>query len=137
VRRAGVLALTTLVALAGVVGVIAFFQSRDDAEIGGGASGPGVEAPGETAPRLRAGNVLLTYRAEADGATLRALAEEVAGPPDEALEEAGQAVIVERRPDQATAVVARAWQRRLEADRADDAKLRAFVERWLGQGETG
>lgn len=70
-------------------------------------------------------------------AMLVALAEEIAGPPDPALEEAGQAVIVERRPDQATAIVARAWQRRLEADRADDAMVRAFVERWLGQGETG
>ncbi len=133
-RRAATLAVAALVALAGTVGLITFFQSRDDAEIGGREDAPGVAAPGETSPRLRAGNVLLTFKREADGERLRALAEEVAGPADPALEEAGQAVLVERRPDQATAVVARAWERRLEADSAGDPAVRSFAETWLGQG---
>jgi hypothetical protein len=134
VRRAGVVAVATVLALAGTVGVIAFFQARDDANIGGEQSGPGVEAPGETGERLRAGNVLLTYRSPADADALRALADEVAGPPDPALEEAGQAILVERRPDQSAPIVARAFQRRLEARSADDPALRAFAEAWLGQG---
>ena len=66
---------------------------------------------------------------------LRALAEELGGPPDPALEEAGQAVVVERRPDQGAEVVARAWRRRLEAPSATDPSVREFVEAWLGQGE--
>jgi hypothetical protein len=135
VRRAGTLALALLLALAGTIGVIAFLQARDDANIGGERSGPGVQAPGETAERLRRGNVLLTYRRQEDGAALRALAEDVAGPPDPALEEAGQAILVERRPDQGQNVVARAWERRLEAPSAADPAVREFAEAWLGQGE--
>ena len=124
-----------LVALAGTVGVIAFFQSRDDSNIGDERSGPGEQAPDERSDRLRTGNVLLTYKREEDGATLRALAEDIAGPSYPALEEAGQAVVVERRPDQAQNVVARAWQRRLEAPSATDPSLREFADAWLGQGE--
>ena len=133
-RRAAVGALVVLVALAGTVGVIAFLQSRDDSQIGGSRTGPGVEAPAETSPRLRTGNVLLTFRNRADGAALRKLAEDVAGPPDPALEEAGQAVLVQRRPQQDEPVVARAWQRRLSAPSASDPALRAFAEAWLGRG---
>ena len=133
-RRLATVVVAVLVALAGTVGLIAFFQSRDDAEIGNAQSGPGVVAPAETEPRLRAGNVLLTYRSPGDRAALRALAEEVGGPPDPALEEAGQVVLVERRADQRVAVVARAWKRRLEADGPDDPALRDFAETWLGQG---
>ena len=133
-RRAATVVAAVLVALAGTVALVAFLQSRDDAEIGGPRSGPGVVAREETAPALRAGNVLLTHRSPADRAALRALAEEVAGPPDPALTQAGQAVLVERRADQEAPVVARAWRRRLEVSRADDPALRAFAETWLGQG---
>ena len=133
-RRAATLAVAVLVALAGTVGLIAFFQSRDDAEIGGPQGGPGVVAPEEDEPRLRAGNVLLTYRSREDRAVLEQLAEDVGGPPDPALEEAGQVVLVERRADQGPAVVARAFGRRLEADAPDDPAVRDFAETWLGQG---
>ena len=133
-RRAATVLVAVLVALAGTVGLLAFFQSRDDAEIGNAESGPGIAAPDETDARLRAGNVLLTYRAPGDRAALRALAEDVGGPPDPALEEAGQVVLVERRAGQEAAVVARAWQRRLEVDGPDDPALRDFAETWLGQG---
>ncbi len=134
-KRAVTLALALLVALAGAVGVIAFFQSRDESNIGGERSGPGVEAPGERSERLRTGNVLLTYKREQDGAALRALAEDISGPSDPALAEAGQAVFVERRPDQGQNVVARAWERRLEAPSPDDPSVREFADAWLGQGE--
>jgi len=129
------LALAVLVALAGTIGVITFFQARDESSIGGERSGPGVEAPDERSERLRRGNVLLTYKREQDGAALRALAEDIAGPPDPALEDAGQAILVERRPDQQQPVVARAWRRRLESPSVAQPAIREFAEAWLGQGE--
>jgi hypothetical protein len=135
VRRAAVTLLTVLVALAGAVGLVAFFQSRDDANIGAGATAPGVAAPEENDPRLANGNVILTYRRAEDGPVLRALAEETAGPGDPALEQAGAAVIVLRRPNQSAGpVVAHATGRRLATDAADDPALRQFTEYWLGRG---
>jgi hypothetical protein len=137
VRRTLVALLTVVVALAGAVGLIAFFQARDDAQIegGGGANAPGVEAPEENDPRLANGNVILTYRRAEDGATLRELAEETAGPPDPALEEAGAAVLVLRRPNQSAGqVVGHAVGRRIVTESADDPRLRDFVEYWLGRG---
>ena len=135
-RRAVVVALTVVVALAGTVGLITFFQSRDDANIGAaGANVPGVVAPEENDPRLALGNVILTYRRAEDGAVLRALAEDTAGPADAALEEAGAAVLVLRRPNQSAGpVVAHAAGRRLVTDSAGDPQLRHFTEYWLGRG---
>ena len=136
-RRAGVALLTVIVALAGTVALISWFQSRDDSSIGEGTAdsrAPGVEAPEEADPRLRAGNVILTFRRAEDGAVLRALAEDVAGEPDPALEEVGQSVIVLRRPNQsAGAVVGHAFGRRLVVDRPDDPEVRRFTEYWLGR----
>ena len=135
-RRSVVAVLTVAVALAGTVGLIAFFQSRDDANMSSGATAaPGQAAPEENDPRLASGNVILTYRRAEDGAVLRALAEETAGPPDPALEEAGAAVIVLRRPNQSAGpVVAHAVGRRLVTQAADDPQLRQFIEYWLGRG---
>ena len=135
-RRVAVALLTVLVALAGAVALIGFLQARDESTLGedGTDRAPGVEAREENDPRLAAGNVILTYRREEDGAVLRALAEDVAGPPDAALEEVGQAVIVARRPNQsAGAVVAHALGRRLVVDRPDDPEVRRFTEFWLGR----
>ena len=134
-KRAGLLALAVLVALAGTVGLIAFLQGRDEAEIsGGGGREPGVEAPSETAATLQRGNVLLTYREAADAAALRGLAEDIAGAAEPALVDAGQAVIVERRADQGERIVGHAYRRRIAAQTAQDPALREFVEAWLGQG---
>jgi hypothetical protein len=132
-----VIAVTVLVAVVGAGALIAFFQSRDDASLDtgeGGQSAPGVAAPDETDPRLAGGNVILTYRRAEDGVVLRALAEDIAGPPDEALEEVGQAVIVLRRPNQSAGpVVAHAAGRRLVTEQPDDPELRRFVEYFLGR----
>jgi hypothetical protein len=136
VRRVVVALLTVVVALAGALAIIGFLQSRDESTLGedGLDQAPGVEAREEDDPRLAAGNVILTYRREEDGAVLRALAEDIAGPPDPTLEEAGQAVIVERRPNQsAGAVVAHALGRRLVVDRPGDPEVRRFTEFWLGR----
>jgi Protein of unknown function (DUF3105) len=135
VRRAGLLGATLLVALIGTVGLIAFFQSRDDAQIeGGGGSKPGVEAPEATDATLQRGNVLLTFREPSDEAGLKALADDVAGPAEPELVDAGQAVVVERREEQGERIVAHAFKRRLAAQTPDDPALREFVEAWLGQG---
>ena len=134
-RRVAVVLLTVVVALGGTVALITWFQSRDDANISDGGPAPGQAAPEEKDPRLALGNVILTYRRAEDGAVLRALAEETAGPPDPALEEAGAAVIVLRRPNQtAGPVVAHAVGRRLVTEAADDPQLRQFTEYWLGRG---
>ena len=135
-RRTVVTLLTVLVALAGAVGLIAFFQSRDASQISAGdQDAPGVAAPDETDPRLKAGNVILTYRRAEDGAVLRALAEDTAGPPDDALEEAGAAVLVLRRPNQSAGeIVGHAAGRRLVTGAADDPELRRFVEYYLARG---
>jgi hypothetical protein len=130
-----VVAAAVLVALAGSIGLIAFFQSRDDADIGGAetTAAPGVSAPSATEDRLRKGNVVITYSDQSDGPALRALAEEVAGPPDMTLVDAGQAVVVEQRPDQDEPVIVHAYRRRLVAQSGADREVREFVEFWLGQ----
>jgi Protein of unknown function (DUF3105) len=135
VSRVLVVAAAVLVALAGSIGLIAFFQSRDDAGIGGASNtdAPGQTAPSETDDRLRKGNVVITYSDQADGPALRALAEDVAGPPDMTLVDAGQAVVVEQNPDQDEPVVIRAYKRRLVAQSGADREVREFVEYWLGQ----
>ncbi len=53
-RAAGVLA-AIVVALAGVVGLIAFFSGRDSAPVSRAASGPGQAFPDQGAARLEAG----------------------------------------------------------------------------------
>ena len=50
-----------------------------------------------------------------------------------ALVDAGQAVLIELRPDQREEVVAHAYRRRLVTQEVSDPELRGFVEFWLGQ----
>jgi hypothetical protein len=135
VRRAGGAALVAVLALAGAVALLLFFTARDEPELATPAgAGPGEPAPGATSDVLARGNVVIQHRRAADGAALRALAEEFSGPPDPAIEEAGTAVLVRRRAGADAPVVALAWRRRLEATGPDDPRLRAFVESWLGRG---
>ena len=138
-RRGILVATAAVLTVAAVLGVLAFFNSRDDATIGeDGSSAPGQPAPEATAPEatgdeLRRGNVILLYGDRGDRAALRALADDLAGPEEPALVDAGQAVIVRRRAG-TRGVAAEAYKRRLEAPSAEDPQLRAFVEHWLGRG---
>ena len=135
-RRAGLLLLAVLVALAGAVGLIAFFQSRDDASVDQtDANAPGIADPSLTERTLAQGNVVLTYRQSGQREKLRALAEDIAGPPDQALVHAGQAVLVQARPSGGGGVVAKAYRRRFETASPDDPKLQDFIDYWLGRGD--
>ena len=111
-RRGILVATAAVLTVAAVLGVLAFFNSRDDATIGeDGSSAPGQPAPEATAPELRRGNVVLRFGDPADAAALRRLAGEY-GPAS--LAGAGQAVLVRRAPA-AQGVVAEAYRRRLQA----------------------
>ena len=135
-RRAGVLGAAIVVALIGTVGLIAFFQSRDDAELeGGGGAQPGVRAPDETSAELQRGNVLLTYREAADEKGLQVIARDLNGAPASELVDEGIAVIIRRVEDQPERIVAHAYERRLAAQSPEDPALREFAEVFLGQGK--
>ena len=134
-RRTGLIALTAIIVLAGLIGLALLFSSRDDAGIST-AGGPGEPAPEQTSRTLRQGNVILTYADPADEDALRALAEEIGGPQDQALVHAGQAVMV-RRSAGGSGIEALAFRRRLRASTPDDPQLRTFVERFLGRGDGG
>lgn len=133
--------------LAVLLAVVAFFSGRDDAAVNR-APGPGAASPGHGAAELpaarraallgalRAGNVVLVYGARQPPAPLRRVADDVAGPYDPALAQAGQAVLLVRR-DGARGVVALAWSRALRAASPADPRLRAFADAWLGRGAEG
>ncbi len=125
-----------MAAAAAGFGLIAFFTGQDDAT----TSTPSGDAPGMAVPAqagqdagvLRAGNVILVAgQGQVRGA--RELAEELAGPPSQALQDAGQAVLVQEGPGRG-GIVAVAWERQLRAEAPDDPALREFVEYWLGRG---
>lgn len=130
------------IAFAGVVGLLALFESRDQSTTTGGASssanadGPGVRDPGARSSLLRAGNVELRYARAADRSALVALADREAGRDARALRETGQAVVVVRDPG-AAPILARAYGRSLRASSARDPRLQEFVEAWLGRGAGG
>jgi hypothetical protein len=135
VSRALRIALAAILAVAGLVVVISFLQSRDDAGLSTAA--PGQEAPEETSATLRRGNVVLRYADPSDRAPLRALAEELGGPADPEVADAGQAVLVERGDTGDAPVQALAYRRRMAASGPDDEQLRAFIDYWLGRGQEG
>jgi hypothetical protein len=83
---------------------------------------------------LELGNVVLVYGSGSPPAGLRALAEKVSGGPFEpALVQAGQSVILARRPG-TKGVVGLAWRHLWRAPSAADPELRRFAEFWLGRG---
>jgi len=137
VRRLALALAALLLAAGAAVAAVAFFAARDDAPV---ARDPGPGVPAERlgpaardAPRTTPGNVQLLYADRAAAAPLRALAEEVAGPPSPELEAAGQAVLVRRVPAVGHGVLALAGDRGLRTDDPNDPRLRAFVEAWLGR----
>ncbi len=85
---------------------------------------------------LAAGNVVVVYDRATPPAGLRGVADAVAGPFSPALAEAGQAVILARRPG-TRGIVAVAWRHRLTVAQAGDPRLRTFAEFWLGRGSGG
>ena len=82
---------------------------------------------------LEQGNVVLVYGSRDFEPQLRGIQEEVAGPFDPSLAKAGQAVILDYRPETG-GVVALAWRRMLRTSSADDPKLQQFADAWLGKG---
>jgi len=154
-RRLGLTLLTLLVALGGFVLVLLFFESRDDSQVPGGASG---DAPGQvvrdqrraqgpaTIERdgvrlsddqllhaLELGDVVLVYGgASAPPQPLRALQEQVSGPFDPLLAANGASVVLAYRPG-TDGVVALAWRRILRAPSASDPALEDFADYWLGR----
>ncbi len=126
----GTVVLTVLL----VAGAAAFFVSRDDSTIPRAAqSVPGSARPAGAEPKVRPGNVVLLHSDERLTRELRRYAERIAGPPDETLEAAGQAVLVQQRTNLTVPVTAVTATRMLEATGPGDPPLDAFIEYWLGR----
>ena len=123
--------LAVLAAVAGVVGAIAFFTSRDKGSTSTRGSGAGVVDSAATGRLLRAGNVEIFYANPADGARLRALAGSLGASDTPQLRAAGQAVVLRLQTGR-NGVLARAWRHSLRARSAADPRLQDFVETWLG-----
>jgi hypothetical protein len=124
------------VAVAGVVGLIAYFNAHDTPTTStGGDTGPGRVDTTSSSAVLRAGNVILEYSSRADLPALRAIARAEAGTDaaDSALVAAGQAVIV-GHVSGGSGVVARAYHRTLHAPSGKDPAVEDFVSAYLGQG---
>jgi len=122
-----------VLAVLGVAASSSFFSSKDDATITK-ALEPGAERTrADGLGAVQVGNVLLLYSDERLTRSLRAFAEERSGQ-GAAIEAAGQAVLVRRRPNLSIPVTALTSTRRLEADGPDDPNLREFVDYWLGRG---
>jgi hypothetical protein len=138
VRRVATGLAVFVVAFAGVVGLLAFFESRDQSTTAGGTAeqGPGRPDPSADQPSLELGNVVLRYSRPSDRAALTALAGRLAGPATSTLRQTGQAVVVVE--DAAVdPIVAQAWKRSLRVTSAADPRLQDFVEAWLGRGKAG
>ena len=126
--------VTFVLCLAGVVGVLAFFNARDESTLAEQPRGPGEELPPLADEIETPGNVFLRASDGADLPELRALGEEVAGEPTEALRTTGQAVVVEQdiSVDGIEAVAAGSS---LTVQEPDDPELEEFVSFWLGKTE--
>jgi hypothetical protein len=121
------------VAVIGVAALAAFFVSRDDATVPQGDGGPGVARETNADPQVKPGNVVLLYSDERLTSGVRALGRRIAGEPSAALQAAGQAALVQRRPNLTVPVTAVTASRRMEATGPDDPALESFVEYWLGR----
>jgi hypothetical protein len=157
-RRAALVVVGVVLAIAGIVAVALIVSSRDDSQVAGAAQGPGrVQLEGADPPAsgphrnelvtrdrqeitddqllqaLQLGNVVILYAGARPAPALVRLQKDVAGPFDAELAAAGQAVILARRAGAGPAT-ALAWQRILRADDPADPALRQFAEFWLGRG---
>ena len=130
--RAFLAIAATVVAVIGVAALAAFFVARDDATVPQDDA-PGVQRPAGAQPAVKPGNVVLLYSDERLTSDLRAFAARIAGDPDPTLEAAGQAVLVQRRPNLRVPVTAVTTKRELQARGPADPALDEFVEYWLGR----
>ncbi len=85
---------------------------------------------------LEVGDVVLVYGGSKPPAGLSALANDVAGHFTPALAAAGQAVILDHRPE-TKGVLGLAWTRMLHVSSSQDPALREFVQSFLGRGAPG
>jgi hypothetical protein len=134
-RKIGGTLLAVAIAVVGVVGLIAFFNSRDSSTTTSSATETTAttSAGGKDTGLVAAGNVVLRFSDRSFAPRLRALAADLGAPDSPALREAGQAVVLQ--PDARTGgVAAQAYGHDLTVRTPGDPELRAFVERWLGQG---
>ena len=131
-RRGLLIGAAALLTVAAILGVLAFFNARDDSTIGENQEAPGQASDALTGDTLARGNVVLRYGDPGQRAALEALARDIAGADDPALVEAGQAIVVERGTG--GRIVASAYKRTLTVDSPEDPKLREFVQYWLGRG---
>jgi hypothetical protein len=141
-RRIGSGLLSLLIGFGAVVLLLVFLNSRDDAHVDPAAEPP---APGQvySTPEqlldtaqvrlLGVGDVYVVYGTPRAPPELRALREQLSGPPDPALEQAGQAVILVRRPG-TDGVVALGGDHVLRTAAPADPALGQFASYWLGRG---
>lgn len=137
-RRVAGTVVAVAIAVVGVIGLIAFFNARDDSTTGGEGTrpAPGVPAEASGGTLLESGNVVLEFSDASFVSRLEALASDLGAPDSPELREAGQAVVLRR--DAGTAgIVARAYEHTLTVTEPSDPQLQAFIERWLGQGTSG
>lgn len=120
-----------VLSVAGVLGVVAYLQSRDDATVAT-AQDTGRLRPAGAKPAVKRGNVLLLYSDARQAPALRALRRDLGGAAPE-LAAAGQAVLVRRDEALPAPVVALSARHRLQARAASDPAVRDFVEYWLGR----
>src|SRR4051794_4485238 len=128
-KLAGTL-LAVAIAVVGVIGLIAFFNSRDNSTTSD--QRPAATTPAsrsESTALLRAGNIVVRYRDPADAAPLKRLASDLGAPDTPELRRAGQAVVL-RRDTGATGVVAEAYRPVKSFATPQDPGLRAFIEEW-------
>ena len=131
-RRIAVALVALVLAAAGVIAAIAYFNARDDATVTR-SDGPGKPRVAGARPVVAAGNVVLLFSDERETTALRALATDTGGPATPALRKAGQAVIVHRQTGVRSPVVAITKDRRYDATGTEDPALRGFIEYWLGR----
>ncbi|MDO8210457.1 hypothetical protein [Conexibacter sp. CPCC 206217] len=141
-RRLGGGVISVAIGLGAVVLLLLFLNSRDDAHVDPAAP---AAAPGalyrtpeqlldaQQVRLLRTGDVYMLYGTARAPVQLRALQDRLSGPPDPALEEAGQAVVLLRKPG-TDGVVALGGDRIVRVADPADGSLETFASYWLGGG---
>jgi hypothetical protein len=132
-RQVGELGLAFLIALVGVVGIIFFFEARDQSRIDTGGAGMGQPYHGDPAlsPALRKavgrGNVVVLYRDRRPPPGVR----DLTGGAGPELRRIGLAVLLERDRRAGAPLVAVSATNFQRASSAD--ALNPFVDRYLGR----